>query len=305
MRKDTFTFTGAGGCELHASVWMPEQEPKKVLQVIHGMTEHMGRYEKLAESLTEEGIAVAGFDLRGHGRNPGNPEIAAFAEGDAERSMEDIHQFRQLLSERFGGLPHTMLGFSLGSFLLRAYLEKHSEGLAGAIIMGTGWQPSMVLSGVMTVVKTQLKKAGFEGTTPLVKKLSFETYNQKFAPNRTEADWLCADEMQLDAYLADPLTRQNISAGLFLQLLGLMKSTGAADAYKEWQKDLPVLLLSGQEDPVGDFGKGPLQVEKMMKKAGLTSVETEFYLGGRHDILHEEVSGTAEEVRQRIRQWMR
>jgi alpha-beta hydrolase superfamily lysophospholipase len=84
-----------------------------------------------------------------------------------------------------------------------------------------------------------------------------------------------------------------------------MKSTGAADAYKGWQKDLPVLLLSGQEDPVGDFGKGPLQVEKMMKKAGLTSVETEFYLGSRHDILHEEVSGTAEEVRNRIRQWMR
>ena len=92
MRKDTFTFTGTGGCELHASVWMPDQEPKKVLQVIHGMTEHMGRYAKLAETLTEEGIVVAGLALRGHGRNPGDPEIAAFAQ--MRRSWMPIWRIR-------------------------------------------------------------------------------------------------------------------------------------------------------------------------------------------------------------------
>lgn len=305
MKKELFTFAGAGGRTLHGAVWFPDGEVRKVLQVVHGMTEHIERYEKLAETLTTEGIAVAGFDLRGHGHNPGNPQIAAFSEGDAEASLEDIHVFRMLLTERFGGVPLVLLGFSLGSFLVREYLGRFGEGLAGTVIMGTGWQPHAVLGAIMMVVRSQVKKAGFEGTTPLIKKLSFETYNGKFAPNRTEADWLCSDEEELDAYLADPLTRQNISTGLFLQLLGMMKSTGSAVSYAGWPKDLPVLLLSGQEDPVGDFGKGVLQVQKNMEKAGLEKVELEFYLGGRHDILHEEESGTAGAVRERILEWMR
>ena len=305
MKKERFTFAGGSGRTLHGAVWFPDGKVRKVLQVVHGMTEHIERYEKLAETLTAEGIAVAGFDLRGHGHNPGTPQIAVFREGDAEASLEDIHVFRMLLTERFGGVPLVLLGFSLGSFLVREYLGRFGEGLAGAVIMGTGWQPQAVLGAIMMVVKSQVKKAGYEGTTPLVKKLSFGTYNGKFAPNRTEADWLCSDKGELDAYLADPLTRQNISAGLFLQLLGMMKSTGSAASYAGWPKNLSVLLLSGQEDPVGDFGKGVLQVQKDMEKAGLEKVELEFYLGGRHDILHEEESGTAGAVRERILEWMR
>lgn len=228
MKTEQLMINGYGGINLPAIVWQPEEDVKAVLQITHGMTEHMGRYEALAEYLCRHGIAVAGFDLRGHGKNPGDPEIASFGKGGWAASIEDMRLFFTHLRRRFPGVPHYMLGFSLGSFLLREYLTKYpGEGeLAGAIIAGTGHQPGWLLSIMMAIVSGAFKKAGFDGTTDLIRQLSFGTYNQKFKPNRTEADWLCSDAQALDDYLADSLVRKNISAGLFRELLGSMKRSG-------------------------------------------------------------------------------
>lgn len=293
MQTEQIQFNGQNGFTLSATLWLPEQAPKALLQIAHGMTEHIGRYEALAQEMTGHGIAVAGFDLRGHGRNPGDPDVASFGEGGWEASIEDMHLFFDLLSARFPGLPHYMLGFSLGSFLLREYLGKYPDGISGAAILGTGYQPGPVLSVMMSIVKGQVRKAGFDGTTDLVKQLSFGNYNQKFKPNRTIADWLCADNAELDAYLADPLCRSNISAGLFLQLLGSMQRTGRKDAYQGWNPDTPVLLLSGQDDPVGDAGKGVQAVRRRMEQAGILHVTMHLLPGARHDLLHEGADGAA------------
>ena len=257
MKTETFEFRGHNVANLPAYLWMPDGEVKAVLQITHGMTEHMGRYEAFAEYLQPMGIAVAGFDLRGHGRNSGDPDVASFGEGGWAASIEDMRLFYELLKGRFAGASHYMLGFSLGSFLLREYLTKYpGKGeLAGAIIMGTGHQPGWLLSIMMGIVKGQIKKAGFDKTTDLVRQLSFGTYNQKFKPNRTAADWLCADETELDKYLADPLVRKDISSDLFWELLGSMKRTGSAFEYDGRDTSLPILLISGQDDPVGDAGK--------------------------------------------------
>ena len=176
--KQCFEFVGHGAIALPAVIWQPEQEIKAVLQITHGMTEHMGRYESLAADLCSRGIAVAGFDLRGHGKNPGNPEIASFGEGGWTASIEDMRLFFTELRSRFPGVPHFMLGFSLGSFLLREYLTKYpSEGeLAGAIIAGTGHQPGWILAVMMAIVKGEFKKAGFDGTTDLIRQLSLLTF---------------------------------------------------------------------------------------------------------------------------------
>jgi alpha-beta hydrolase superfamily lysophospholipase len=213
--------------------------------------------------------------------------------------------FKELRS-RFPEIPHYMLGFSLGSFLLREYLTKYpNEGeLAGAIIAGTGHQPGWLLSIMMAIVKGEFKKGGFDGTTDLIKQLSFGTYNQKFKPNRTEADWLCSDTDTLDQYLADPLVRKNISAGLFWELLGSMKRSGKAESYAGWNQEMPILLLYGTEDPVGDSGKGVQKLCSQMKKAGLQAVECQQFPGARHDIFHEEAGGIAESVRHCIADWL-
>ena len=304
MKTEQFMMVGYGKTPLCAVIWLPEQEIKAVLQITHGMTEHMGRYETLAADLCRQGIAVTGFDLRGHGKNPGNPEIASFGEGGWEASIEDMHLFYEALQHRFPGIPHYMLGFSLGSFLLREYLGKYPDGVSGAVIAGTGHQPGWLMSIMMGIVKGECKKAGFDATTDLIKQLSFGTYNQKFKPNRTEADWLCSDAEALDHYLADPLVRKNISAGLFWELLGSMKRTGKAESYTGWNKEMPVLLLYGTEDPVGDSGKGVPRLYSLMKKAGLSAVDCQQFPGARHDIFHEESHGTAESVRHCIADWL-
>ena len=304
MKTEQFTIHGCGGMRLPAVIWQPEQDIKAVLQITHGMTEHMGRYERFAADLCSRGVAVAGFDLRGHGKNSGNPEIASFGEGGWESTIEDMRLFFKELRIRYPGTPHYMMGFSLGSFLLREYLGKYPEDMSGAVIAGTGHQPGWLLDLMMAIVKGEFRKAGFDGSTDLIKQLSFGTYNQKFNPNRTEADWLCSDADTLDQYLADPLVRKNISAGLFWELLGSMKRTGKAESYAGWKKDLPVLLLYGTEDPVGNSGKGVPKLYGLMKKAGLQAVDCQQFPGARHDLFHEEASGTAESVCHCVADWL-
>lgn len=304
MRTECYMFQGFDGAQLPATVWLPDGAPKSILQITHGMTEHMGRYIRLGQDLCRRGIAVAGFDLRGHGQNAGDPAVASFGAGGWQASLEDMHLFYEDLQRRIPGVPHHMLGFSLGSFLLREYLSQYPDGVASSIIAGTGHQPGWLLGIMMGVVNGQVKKAGLDQTTDQVRQLSFGTYNQKFKPNRTDADWLCADDVELDKYLADPLVRKDISAGLFWELLGSMKRTGTPKAYAKWDKDMPVMLLYGGNDPVGDAGKGVVRIYNQMKKAGLPKVELWGIPDARHDIFHEEASGTAELVRQTILDWL-
>ena len=306
MKTEKLEFSGHNGQKLPAYIWIPEGKVTALLQITHGMTEHMGRYEAIAESFCSEGIAVAGFDLRGHGRTPGDKLVASFGEGGWAASIEDMRLFYEMLKQRFGEVPHFMLGFSQGSFLLREYLTKYPEEgeIDGAIIMGTGHQPGWLLSVMMGIVNGQIKKAGFDKTTDLVRKLSFGTYNQKFKPNRTAADWLCADAGELDRYLADPLVRRDISAGLFRDLLGSMKRTGSAYEYDGWDTGLSVLLISGQDDPVGDGGRGVQALYRRMKKSGMENVTLKLFPGARHDLLHEE-SSTADAAQKYITEWMK
>ena len=283
--------------DLPGVLWLPEGECRLALQVVHGMTEHMGRYEKFAEHMTAAGIAVAGFDLPGHGRNPGDPDCASMGELGWTRTLDQIAALNRELSRRLPGVPHGLMGFSLGSFLVRDYVSTRKDDLSRIVILGSGDQPSFVLSLLKSLVKGQIRKAGFDRTTPLVQKLSFGAYNQKFRPNRTEADWLCADEQELDAYLADPLCRKTISAGLFWQLLDGMQRTGR-DNCRTWNRRTPVLLLSGAEDPVGNAGKGMEALARKMK--ALPHVTLTLIPGARHDVLHETASGGARQAVQAI-----
>lgn len=303
MKTETFDFSGYNDKPLPAMLWQPEGETKALLQITHGMTEHIGRYEALARKMTAQGIAVAGFDLRGHGRNPGDKEVASFGKGGWEATIGDMKRFYDLLEERFPGVPHYLHGFSLGSFLLREYLGCYPEDGAGAIILGTGNQPGWLLSIMIGIVKGQIKKAGFDGYSPLVRQLSFGTYNQKFKPHRTQKDWLCSDNETIDEFIADPLCRENFSTGLFYQMLSAMKRTGGNNMYDTWDKEKPILLICGEKDPVGNMGKGAKSVMQAMKQAGL---DVTFHLlsDSRHMILGEQASGAADAAVKIIQEWI-
>ena len=308
MTKREFSFHGAASMpyELHAVIWYPENaKPDKVLQIAHGMTEHIRRYEELAERLTKNGIAVAGFDLRGHGKNAGDKDCASFGQGGWKPALEDMHIFYEMLRKEFPETKHYMFGFSLGSFLLREYLSEYpKDRVEGSIIIGTGHQPAFLLRILLGILKGEIRKAGWDKATKLVRELSFGTYNKNFKPNRTPSDWLCSDEGELDLFLADELRRKDISAGLFSDLLTSMKKTGNKNNYDNWRKDMPVLLISGKEDSVGNMTKGICQVQKQMIANGMLHVDLELLDGARHDVLHENKSGAKEKALNRIEQFM-
>ena len=273
---------------LHGYLYEPEGQVNKVIYVIHGMTEHMGRYEEFASQMIVDGIAVVGIDLKGHGKDNMTSDVASFGEDGWRKVLDELHLFYDYISHRYTNAKIYMLGFSLGSFLLREYINQYyTDHLDGVIIMGTGTQSAFVLNMILSVVKGEVKKVGYDQTTPLIQNLSFGEYNKKFKPNRTSSDWLCSDESSLDAYINDSLCKKDISAGLFYDLLCSMKRTSSKDAYENVKKDMPVFLISGTLDPVGNMKKGVTQVYKDMLNAGFKDVRLELVEGARHDVLHE------------------
>ena len=284
--------------KLNCSIYKPEGEVKAVLLFIHGMTEHFGRYLKFAEFLTGRSIALVGFDLKGHGVNKIG-DTASFGEGGWNESLNDIDAVYKYLKNEFENIPLFVSGFSLGSFLIREYLSLYKSDFKGAVIIGTGHQPSFILSVIKGIVKGEIKKSGFDSSTSLVNKLSFETYNSKFKNCKTSFDWLIDDAAEREKYMSDKLCSKNISAGLFYDLLDAMSRTGKKEIFENYNKNIPYLLLSGSFDPVGDFTKGVKTLEKTMKSKGL-NVELKFIESARHDLLHEEVSFAAEKARNNI-----
>ena len=295
MRTYRAHFFGKDDKKLHLMIWEPDVKPVAVLQIVHGMTEYIERYKDLAERLTEKGIIVCGFSLRGHGESYNsskNPKVASIGEDGWEKSIEVIKIFNMYIQDRYDNLPYYMLGFSLGSFLLREYLSRYSDNLAGAIIVGTGNQSASVIKPLRLLVKMDMSHYGIDGHTALVNKLSFETYNNKFKPTLTEFDWLCSDREQLESYIGDNLCRKQISSGLFYELLGSMLRTSCSDACSSWNKNMPVLVMSGLSDPVGNFGKGVEAFIKQLEENNI-NFSSHLFSNARHDLLHEKASGDA------------
>lgn len=278
---------------LYTYMYMPKKDIKAIIQIAHGMSEHMGRYKDMANILCSHGIGVVGFDLKGHGKNPGDPSVASFGVDGWKECLEDMNFYYDYISQNYPDVPYFMYGFSLGSFLLREYLNTYNTPIHGAIIVGTGYQPPFILDIIMKIVKTQIHKSGFNNTTPLVQKLSFETYNSKFKNPKTKFDWLCSDTKELELYINDSLCKDAISSGLFYQLLYAMKYTGKSESMNNYNKDLPILLMSGDKDPVGDFSKGVKKVKDIMNDNKIYNVDMKLYANARHDLFHELDSHTA------------
>lgn len=290
MTKKEFFYPSADGkTKIHAVEWRPEKEPVGVLQIAHGVTEYILRYEEFAEYLTDKGFIVVGNDHLGHGKSiaEGAKPMYFGPKGSWNWVVKDIKSLKDMAKEKYPDIPYYMLGFSLGSFVLRTFLIDYPGDLDGAILMGTGQMSPIAIKIAKFMANKEAKKAGEENSTPTIHQLTFGTYNKIFAPNRTEYDWLCANEQALDEYIADPQKGGDFSAGLFRELLDGMLYSSSEKKVWWMDKKLPVLLISGDKDPVGDRGKGVRATEKVLRKAGVKDISVKMYSGLRHDILHE------------------
>ena len=291
MVKNEFYYPSADEkTQIHAAEWKPKKEIVGVIQIAHGVTEHILRYEHFAEFFTKRGFIVVGNDHLGHGTSiaPNSKPMYFGPKNSWNFVVEDIETCRKMTKQKYPDVPYILLGFSLGSFLVRTYLIDYKEPIDAAIIMGTGYISNFKIAIAKMMANKEAKKVGEENTSPIIKSLTFETYNQLFKPNRTECDWLCANEEAIDEYLEDPLRGESYSAGLFRELLSGMQYTSNVKNIKKMNKKVPILLLSGDKDPVGDFGKGTIKTFNIFRKAGIENVDIKLYKDLRHDILHEE-----------------
>lgn len=291
MIKNEFYYLSADNkTQIHAVEWKPEKEIIGVIQIAHGVTEHILRYEQFAEFFTQKGFVVVGNDHLGHGTSIAkNSKPMYFGPKNSWNFVvQDIETCRKMTKEKYSDIPYVLLGFSLGSFLVRTYLIDYAkEPIDASIIMGTGYIPNFKIAIAKMIANNEAKKVGEENTSSVIKSLTFETYNKLFKPNRTECDWLCSNEKAIDEYLADPLRGKNYSAGLFIELLSGMQYTSNLKNIKKMNKKIPIFLLSGDKDPVGEFGKGVIKTFDILRKAGIENVDIKLYKDLRHDILHE------------------
>ena len=292
MVRHEFTFPSSDAAtQLHAAEWLPEEPTaiRAVLQISHGVSEYILRYEPLAQYLTERGFAVAGHDHLGHGGSvpTGGTRLYFGPKGSWNQVAEDLRVRRQLIRSRFPGIPCFLLGHSMGSFLARTDLIRHPGEVEGAILMGTGQMSPVLLAGGTAIAALEAHRLGEARSSPLVEKLAFGAYNKRFAPNRTAFDWLSRDLDNVDRYIADSQCGGSPTIGLFREMLSGIRFITRQENVAKMDLRIPVLFLSGEMDPVGDCGKGVRRAYESFRRAGVQDVTCKLYPGLRHEILCE------------------
>ena len=304
MRKEEFYFDSRDGItKLHAVRYLPETEPVAVLQIVHGMAEHVGRYEEFAQFLTEKGFVVTAEDHLGHGASvtPGRPYGYFCKQDPATVVVRDVHRLKKMTQERFPGLPYVILGHSMGSFILRNYLCRYGSGIQGAVVVGTGMQPGAILVLGKALAGLQKVFLGDKHVSRLLNGMAFGSYNKRISDARTESDWLSRNAENVERYREDPLCGFAFTVNGFRTLFELISRMQKEENLEKIPKTLPVFLVSGEEDPVGAYGRGVVYVFRVLERIGLQRVQYKLYPEDRHEILNEQ---DRQQVMQDIYGWI-
>ena len=301
MRED-FWFPSKGAGKIHGCRWLPEGEPKAVLQIVHGIAEYIERYDDFANYLNGLGIAVVAEDHMGHGQSVNGEGIQGYFHGGWFTAVEDTQTVLRNTRENYPGLPYILFGHSMGSFMARTILCKYPDsGISAAIICGTGWQPTAALKAVIPVIDRVCKKTGETKPNATLQNLVFGSYNKRVEHPRTEFDWLSRDAKQVDAYIAHPMCGFTASAGLLREMMKGILYIEQPENLAAMRKDLPVFFIAGGDDPVGSYGKGVRKAAEAFQKAGMVNVTTRIYPLCRHEILNEI---NRQEIYEDIAQWI-
>lgn len=291
IRKEEFYFDSRDRQnKIHAMKWIPDVEkPVCIFQIVHGMAEHIDRYDEFAGFLAGKGILVVGEDHLGHGKSvPEGGAYGYFCEHDADNVLvRDVHRLKKIMQEQYPGIPYLILGHSMGSFILRNYLFRYGSGVDGAVIVGTGMQSKATLILARTLTAVQKVFCGSKHVGKFVDKASFGTYNERFEPARTEFDWLSRESANVDRYLADPLCGFTFTLNGFATLFKLIYNCHDQEKIESMPKQLPLLLIAGAEDPVGNYGKSVEAVYRSYLEADMQNVQMKLYEKDRHELLNE------------------
>ena len=285
---EEFYLASNGAGRMHCALWEPESAPRAVVQIIHGIAEHIGRYDHFARFLTQRGFVVCADDHMGHGLSVEAGGSYGYFSGGWLAAVADERTLYEEMKRRYPALPYLMLGHSMGSFLLRTYLYMYPGELSGAIISGTGWQPEMTIRGGLLLAGILSGLKGPDAVSKLVTNMAFGAYNKAFGDKpRTPNDWLSADTDNVDRYMADPLCGADATVGLFRQMLHGIRFNQRQSHLRQMDREMPELFVAGDKDPVGSCGKGVRQTYDAFRAAGMRDCTLKLYPGLRHEILNE------------------
>ncbi len=265
-------------------------EPKAIIQIVHGMAEHIMRYDTFARWLNTKGVMAVGHSHLGHGTTADSEkELGYFAKKNGwQHLVEDVDNVRKEISKRYPGIPYYILGHSMGSFVTRTYIcTEKAEGLKGVIISGTGNLPGAVAGMLKKMASFIGFFCGKKHRSKLINSLSFGSYNKAFKPADTPYDWLTKDENVVRKYIADGRCGFIFTCSAYKDLATGLKFIRKKKNLRKMNKDLPVLFIAGDKDPVGAQGKAVKEVYSMFEKHGMKDIDIELYENDRHEVLNE------------------
>lgn len=291
MKREEFYFDSRdNSSKIHAIRWTPASgNVVGVVQIVHGMAEYAGRYEELAKFLTGRGFVVTGEDHLGHGKSVGENGIQGyFCEQDpATVVVRDVHRLKKMTQELYPGVPYFILGHSMGSFILRNYICRYGTGISGALILGTGMQPgpllafAKALTAIVGVFKGQKQPSRF------INNCAFGSYNKRISNSETPFDWLSRDTERVQAYIADEDCGFIFTVNGFKTLFTLISRMKSKKNLKNIPSKLPIFMASGEDDPVGDYGRGVQKAYDSLKNTGVEDITLKLYPEDRHELINE------------------
>jgi alpha-beta hydrolase superfamily lysophospholipase len=280
---DLATFTDTDGVEVSYRAWRPDGDNRAFLLVAHGASEHSGRYERFARHLTEHGYAVYAGDHRGHGATAAVTGVGRAGPRGWEGMVDDLGVLSEIARSESGDVPFILFGHSMGSFLAQLFAQRHNDVLDGLVLSGSAGDITG-LADTIGFLETVVADGGGDQPAPL-----FDAFNAAFEPARTPFDWLSRDDGEVDRYIADPMCGNDapLTIDFVLDMLRHAAEAWEPDNERLLPKDLPVLLITGERDPVSEGGRTVRDLEARYRALGLADVTALYYPDARHELLNE------------------
>jgi alpha-beta hydrolase superfamily lysophospholipase len=285
MRSEAVEIRSSDGHMIHGMHWRPQEQTGCVIQVFHGLGEHHARYQRFAELASVRGIAVVAHDHRGHGSHA---EVLGHLPGNSgwQALVADGLLVNDMIGDRYPGTPIVLLGHSMGSFVAQSFSLLHEYRLTALVLSASNWPALAKIIPGRLLARIEGWRLGALGTSTLLNKIGFGDFNGPFEPARTELDWLSRDESEVDKYIEDPLCGGPYSCGLWQALLGGLRTIASDIALQRIRAELPILLTSGADDPVGGE-QGVNELAMHYTRSGHSNVTVKTYPGGRHEMFNE------------------
>lgn len=287
---------------LKGFIYEPDTEAKGIVLICHGMAEHIQRYNKFMQFLCDNNYIVFGYDQRGHGQTAGSVENCGYMDDtdNIQALVYDLHIVIEYIKKDHENLPIYLFGHSMGSFISQRFVELYDKEINGLILSGSTFNEGLFINAGHTLASIITKFKGRKHISKLINNLSLGSYNKAFKPNETSVDWLSRDKENNIKYEQDEYCGMIFSVSYFKDLTKSFKLI--ANDLELISNDLPIYIMSGDNDPVGNFGKGTTKLYNKLKSIGVTDLTLKLYKDGRHEMLNEI---NKEEVYQNILEWLK